>query len=83
MFSKSQSPPSPRKLPPTHSESSMSARLGITAKDIAYANIKQTVTTQRSYDGKDNVDKKSSNSPHFELGPPTEYYIGAVKVRVD
>ena len=58
----------------------MSARMSITAKETADANIKQTVATQKGYRGIDHVDKKSSNFPNFELGPPTEYHMGVVKV---
>ena len=79
-FSQSQSPPSPKKLASTNSETAISPRnepSNCNLADAAQSNALHTA--ENGSELKYNLD---ANAIQFELGPPNESFVGALEVRM-
>ena len=79
-FSQSQSPPSPKKLPSTKSETTMSPKNEL--KDgVLDIPDKSTYAHHSGSDSEGKINHKpSSNSIQFELGAPKEPYMAKLQV---
>ena len=74
-FSQSQSPPSPKKLPSTKSETTMSPKSEFTDADIEILTQSNCLKNAGAV-----YERKINSSIQFELGPPNESFTGNIGV---
>ena len=75
--SQSQSPPSPKKLPSTKSETTISPKNEFTDADIEISTQTKCIKNAGAV-----CEHKSNASIQFELGPPNESFTGNLEVCV-